>query len=640
MERQSNFAFSVLIVRVKTFLFIFVCLMGSMSGAAASGPDKTASVTSIDWQEWRAETFAEAKRLDKPLFLYMSAVWCMNCHILEEKVLGNQEIADYINKNFIAMRVDADERPDVAERYVTRGLPTFSFLMPDGKVIVQGNNIPLSVFRKNMKKVISLYDNKRDKIFKAIAKREGRETQYTPSSSERLTRTLADDVEKLLAAEFDAEFGGFGDGAKFPLPYNLEFLLLKHYLTGERRYLEMVVRSLSSMGNGLMDTEEGGFYRYSVSRDWKSPHYEKMLDTNARLLTIMLDTYALTKNTEIMASIATTMVFLEGMLFDVKRGVYYSSQDAEDGSYYRLNLSDRKKRQPPYVDKRVFTSTNGKMALALIKAAAVFNQIKGDWRKDSGAVNHPDYMSRAVGVFDYLAGELRGGDGLMLHMHGISEPILEDQIVMASLAINLYEVTGDRKYLDFGVSIAELTIASFWDVEKLGFYSFLPRKAVSAYRPSLKSMEYNAWAVDLFWKLYYLTKNDAYKQIAGDIFRAFPEAESGVDMITSEALPKFAAVLEKYLSHPLEAKLMIGSAEKTPANLLSPIMSAYSPMRIVKIFSPDKNKAEIEMLGYPIKAENMAYLCVKEICVAADETKLSQAMKTIDGLFKRSSIIE
>lgn len=583
---------------------------------------KTTDVAVI-WLKWDSDVFKQAKKEDKPILLYISAVWCMNCHILEARVFGNAKIVDYINKHFIPVRVDADDRPDIAERYVVRGLPTFSFLMPDGKVIVQGNNIPPHIFKKNMQKVLSLYKNKRDKIIQAIAKREAKKKTVSSTSinvKDKFGQGFVNDIDSLLKKEFDSVNGGYGEAAKFPLPYNADFELMRYYLTDDESYLARVNKTLSGINNGLLDSIEGGFYRYSVSADWQSPHYEKMLAVNASIINIFLDGFRLTGDEIYKTSILKTLAYIERELFDQRTGAYFSSQDAEDGSYYKLDKVGRSKRKPPSVDHRAYSAANAQLGLTFVNV----------W----SALRDEQYLSKAKLIFIAINKHFIQSDGLTAHSLDGSERFLEDQIWSSLLAVKLYEVTGENQYLDSANKLAGNILKWFWDEESSGFLSFNPDKALSAYNQRVKSRETNGKAAELYWRLFYLTGNKRYQDIMKQSLAIFPEVTNGTDYISNLADPMLAVMIERINRHPVEIRIVQGNQATSVNELLMEIVHRYGPLTIIEILNHSEDNKRLEALGYPQETENMAYLCVEEVCLPAGINKINKAFDTIEKIIR------
>jgi len=593
-------------------IVLFVCVLFFPQQSAQSASN-TQSL--LQWLAWEKSSFQQSITHDKPVLLYLNAVWCKNCHIFEKNVLENTHIAQYIKDNFITIRVDADEHPDIAERYVDRGLPTFAFLLANGKVIVKGNNISAALFDKNMRLVSRLYHNDRQKIIDAIARRETNDSFNAMSpKKDGQNYKLVDDIDKLLAQDFDTQYGGFGEKDKFPLVYNLEFLLLQYYLTGKKSYLTKVVTTLKNIEAGLFDEVEGGFYRYSTTRDWGSPHYEKMLNANAELLSIYLDVYSITHQALYKEIALKTIGFVNETLLNKDKAVFYASQDAEDGAYYKLDKSGRSARAAPHVDARIFSSNNAEYASALVKAYKI--------------LNNSEYIVTADKVFHYILNNNVDNNQFIRHSSGDDRLLFEDQITMAMLGMALYEASGKKEYITQTENILERAKQLFWDNEKKGFFSSNQEQRFSEYNVDIKSKKHNALAVEIYRKLYYLKNKSVYKTIYQQILDSIPEMQ-GVEYISNVAVPKLAAVALKVFYPPLEIKVVKGKTEDHKKELMNEVYSHYGPLNIVSIYDPVKDKEKIKQLNFPLKDYDMAYLCSNDICIPVTAKKYDANLKII-----------
>ncbi len=262
----------------------------------------------VKWREWSDEAFADAKAQDKPVLLGISAVWCHWCHVMDRGVPGdpahtgvynNQQIADFINANYIPVRVDNDQRPDINARYNMGGWPTTCFLTPDGDVIYGGTYFAPSQMRQLLPRVVDVWRDDRQDILSKLETREtttneGRKMQAeSVGSSERLAMSaeeIISGVANLIIRNFDPKHGGLGDDQKFPMSDAWALLLAVHSQTKDVRLLDMVTRTFIAMGTqGMYDLAVGGWFRYSTTPDWGVPHFEKMLEDHGRLLPVYLD---------------------------------------------------------------------------------------------------------------------------------------------------------------------------------------------------------------------------------------------------------------------------------------------------------------------------------------------------------------
>jgi len=234
--------------------------------------------SNIKWVDWDDEAFRRAKEENKPILLDISAVWCHWCHRLDSDTYSVPDIAEYIDAHFIPIRVDTDKRPDINRRYNMGGWPTTAFLTHEGRVIGGGTYIPPDQMRQVLRDIRSFWDRSQG----------GAAPQVDMPSPESipiglLSPTIIDEILGEVANNFDLIYGGFGSQPKFPNTEAQELALLKYHYSGNREFLRIVGVTLQNAGkSGTYDREMGGFFRYSTSRDWSIPHFEKMSEDNAK----------------------------------------------------------------------------------------------------------------------------------------------------------------------------------------------------------------------------------------------------------------------------------------------------------------------------------------------------------------------
>jgi hypothetical protein len=306
----------------------------------------------IDWYPWCEEAFEAASREGKPIFLSSGAAWCHWCHVMAQESFVNTEIADIINENFIAIKLDRDERPDIDRRYqqaaaasgVGGGWPLTAFLTPDRKPFYIGTYFPPKdafgrpSFETVLLTILNLYKSKRgdvdeyaEKITDAIKSRE-----IPPGT---IQESLLDEAAGLILSEFDSKNGGFQKAPKFPMAGSLDFLMQRYALTGHGVIGHAVRKTLESMSRGgFYDQLAGGFHRYSVDESWCIPHFEKMANDNAWLLRNYIDAYALFGDEHFRKVAEGIIGFATHVLGDPEGG-FYASQDADvipddEGGYF------------------------------------------------------------------------------------------------------------------------------------------------------------------------------------------------------------------------------------------------------------------------------------------------------------------
>ncbi|MEV4757478.1 thioredoxin domain-containing protein [Micromonospora sp. NPDC049559] len=259
----------------------------------------------VDWWPWGQEAFAEARRRDVPLIISVGYAACHWCHVMAHESFEDDAVAEVMNRNFVSVKVDREERPDVDAVYMTAtqamtgqgGWPMTVFATPDGKPFFCGTYFPRANFLRLLESVTVAWRDQREAVVgqgAAVLEAIGG-AQVTGGPAAPLTAELLDAAAERLAREYDPRHGGFGGAPKFPPHLNLLFLLRHHQRTGSARALEIVQHTCEAMARGgIYDQLAGGFARYSVDEHWTVPHFEKMLYDNALLLRVYTQLWRLT----------------------------------------------------------------------------------------------------------------------------------------------------------------------------------------------------------------------------------------------------------------------------------------------------------------------------------------------------------
>jgi uncharacterized protein len=302
----------------------------------------------VDWWPWSPEAFGEARRRDVPLLISVGYAACHWCHVMAHESFENPAVAELVNRDFVAIKVDREERPDVDAVYMTAtqamtgqgGWPMTVFATPEGQPFFCGTYYPLPVFTRLLQSVSDAWRDQRDAVLQqggAVVEAIGGALGATGPTSP-LTAEVLDAAAEGLAADFDEVHGGFGGAPKFPPHMNLLFLLRHHQRTGDASTLEIVRHTCEQMARGgIYDQVAGGFARYSVDERWLVPHFEKMLYDNALLLRTYTHLFRLTGDPLARRMAVGTADF---MLADLATGEggFASSLDADaagaEGSTY------------------------------------------------------------------------------------------------------------------------------------------------------------------------------------------------------------------------------------------------------------------------------------------------------------------
>ena len=521
---------------------------------------RSAAHQPIHWYPWGFEAFAAAEAGDKPVLLDVGAVWCHWCHVMDGESYEDPALAEFLNQNFVCIKVDRDERPDVDARYqravqtITQqgGWPLTAFLTPAGEVFFGGTYFPPDNkygrpgFRSVLASVLDAYRSRRDQVVaQAGAIRRVLHEHLDEAAPGQVSPALLDDAVAQMSRVFDPVNGGFGAQPKFPHPGAITLLLHRWHDQPSEQIRTIVDRTLQGMARGgIHDQLAGGFHRYSVDARWIVPHFEKMSYDNSELLKVYLDAYALF-GTEEYAEVARGIVRWVREVTSDPEGGYAASQDADvgledDGDYFTWTRDEaaavldadelevaaayydigtagemqhdpsknvlfvyesasniglrtgrgaeaaerllqsaqtklraaRARRTAPFVDRTRYTNWNAMMVSALLRAAAVLDD---EWSRD-----------HALRTLRRIRTENADSDAVA-HAPGGMTGLLDDQVQVAAAALDAYELTGDRAWLEWSERIMDRVWADYWDTDGGGLLRYrqrTPQPGGFATRPS------------------------------------------------------------------------------------------------------------------------------------------------------------
>ncbi len=325
---------------------------------------KSAAHQPVHWLPWGDAAFARARAEDKPILLDIGAVWCHWCHVMDGESYEDAGVAEVLNRDFVCVKVDRDERPDVDARYQRAvqalsgqgGWPLTAFLTPEGEVFFGGTYFPPENnhygrpgFRSVLVQVARAYREDRDRITaNARAIRQHIVESLDEAKAGAVSADLIARGADQMAGMFDIRYGGFGTAPKFPHAAACEFLLTRWHDTKLDWQREIVEKTLMAMARGgIRDHVGGGFHRYATDERWIVPHFEKMAYDNSELLRAYLSAYQ-SFGTPLFREVATELVdWVFEVLSDRERGAFYTSQDADvafgdDGDYWTWTLEETK----------------------------------------------------------------------------------------------------------------------------------------------------------------------------------------------------------------------------------------------------------------------------------------------------------
>ncbi|MBC7518908.1 MAG: thioredoxin domain-containing protein [Microbacteriaceae bacterium] len=440
----------------------------------------------VDWFQWGTEPFAEAARRNVPVLVSIGYSTCHWCHVMARESFSDPALADYLNANFVAIKVDREEYPEVDSSYLAAagaftgnlGWPLNVFVTPAGTAFYAGTYwppVPVSghpAFRQVLEAVTDAFDNRREEVeSNAAAIASALRSQGAGVSGDLPgAEAWQASTQQLLDYE-DSVNGGFGGAPKFPVAPVIQFLLERGSL-GYPDASDLAHRMLRAMAHSeLRDPIEGGFFRYSTRRDWSEPHYERMLYDNAQLLGAYSWAAGSASGSEA-GELLAVVEGIAGFLGSVMRvggsasgaplagaGAFASAQDSEstvdgervEGGYYQLERAARARQNPPALDQKILTGWNGMAVEALATAGQ---------RHD-----RPDWVALAREASDFLLAKHRRPDGTLLRA-SIGDTVsaavatLEDYGMFAAGLLAVALATGEVSYAKAARELIDSSLAS------------------------------------------------------------------------------------------------------------------------------------------------------------------------------------
>ena len=416
----------------------------------------------VQWHGWNEETLAKAKQENKPIFLSIGYSSCHWCHVMAHESFESEEIAKVMNENFINIKVDREERPDIDDIYQKvcqiatgqGGWPLSVFLTPDQKPFYVGTYFPIldssgrPGFGSLLKQLSQTWKEKPKDIEMAAENfLQTLQKTETVKTHSKLEKSILDEAAVNLLQMGDQNFGGFGQAPKFPNAANISFMFRYSKLSGISKFNEFALKTLKRMAKGgIFDQIGGGFHRYSTDTMWLVPHFEKMLYDNALIPINYVEAYQITKDDFYLDVLRKTLDYVLREMTS-KEGGFYSAQDAdsegEEGKFYVWKKSEIKEILGRDADTfcLFYDVTDG-----------------GNWEGKSILCNNVNLSSVAfqAGISeDQLRQNLDSNAKKLLDVRSKRiAPGLDDKVLTSWNALMItafakgYRVTNEKKYLD------------------------------------------------------------------------------------------------------------------------------------------------------------------------------------------------
>jgi uncharacterized protein YyaL (SSP411 family) len=481
----------------------------------------------VDWYPWGKEAFEKSKKEDKPIFLSIGYSTCHWCHVMEHESFEDEEVAKFLNENYVPIKVDREERPDVDQIYMAAvqamtshgGWPLSAWLTPDLKPFMGGTYFPKEDrfgrpgFMSILKRIAELWKEKRKELDESgdqLAEHLKKLSEAEAPGEVKIDAVL-DRGMLLIEKSFERQFGGFSQQPKFPHSTTIQYLLRVHARTGNKDALSMAEKSLTEMARGgIYDQLGGGFHRYSTDTMWLVPHFEKMLYDNALLAVAYLEAWQLTKK-DLYARIVRET--LDYVLRDMtsKEGGFYSAEDADsekiEGKFYVWN--------PQQVAEVL-----GKDADRFMKAFDVTP--RGNWDPFEESIPKKQSVLHVAedGDFADLKKKLFDARSKRVRPHLDDKVLTSWNALMIGAMAQAGQVLGEPRYRDAAVKAAQFLLTAhkkdgkLLRTSRLGEakldayledYAFLSAAMLDLYEATFDPAYYEearslvATAVELFW---------------------------------------------------------------------------------------------------------------------------------------------
>jgi hypothetical protein len=295
----------------------------------------------VDWYPWGDAAFEKATREQKPIFLSIGYYTCHWCHVMEQESYSNPEIAAVLNKYFVSIKVDREEREDIDALYIeylestqgSAGWPANIILTPDRKPFIGGTYFPPDKLKKLLEQVADDWSKDRDHTIEKASRAAQllvREASEVSTSTAPIPASALDKAYRENLAIYDSQNGGFGAAPKFPRPVAIDFLLRTWVRSGQQKALDMATATLKAMARGgIYDQLGGGFHRYATDTKWRVPHYEKMLYDQAQLAQVYTSAYQITHDR---ADVSTARGILDFCLRELHRLQCHLARSRDEAS--------------------------------------------------------------------------------------------------------------------------------------------------------------------------------------------------------------------------------------------------------------------------------------------------------------------
>jgi uncharacterized protein YyaL (SSP411 family) len=555
-------------------------------GVAAAEPK-------IAWRDFSDAVFAEARAQNRFVILYLKAVWCHWCHVMEDTTYRDGAVLAEIGRHYIPVRVDQDARPDLSLRYEDWGWPATVVFGPDGTEIakLRGYRQP-GHFLAILKEIVA------DPSPVNYGERPA-ETEANPAT--RLPAARKAELEAVFVKAYDRANGGWGTLHKFVDAQAMEYALALAQ-RGDKDKEEMARQTLAQSFH-LVDPAWGGVYQYSDKADWKSPHFEKIMSIQAAHLALYAQAHAQWGAAEHRDAAAKVYRYLADFLASPE-GAFYTSQDADSvpgehaAEFFALDAAGRRARPMPRIDTNVYARENG----WAIAALAAYHDATGE----------AEPLRRALKAAAWIAENraLSGGG----FAHGAADkggPFLGDTLAMGQAFLALYRSASDARFLERAAAAAGFIEDRFVDPATGGWFASAPEAHSGVLGKPVKSRDENTAAVRFMNLLAQFTGEARWRRAAE---RGFGYLASPAVLEAADFLPGVLLAEREMQRDPAHITVVGARSDKLAQRLYRAALAYPGLYKRAEWWDPAEGKLPNHDVEYPDLGEAAAFACSNRIC--------------------------
>ncbi len=544
----------------------------------------------IAWQPWSDSVFARAKSEGRYVLLDLGTVWCHWCHVMEQVTYRDPAVIDLVGRRYLAVRVDADARPDLSNRYEDYGWPATIVFNSDGSEIVKRRGyLPPGQMASILQAIID-DPSPGPSVVPEAPLVPGGVTALGSDRRNRLRQTLIDG--------YDNTNRGWGTTQKFLDWDTIEYCMAETE-RGDQSFERMARETLAAQLN-LLDPAWGGVYQYSTDGDWQHPHFEKIMQMQAENLRIYAIAYALWRDADYLQAANRIRAYLKNFLTSPE-GAFYTSQDADlvdgthGGEYFQLGDRDRRIEGIPRVDTHIYARENG----WAINALTVLYAVSGE----------RECLDDAVRAADWICAHRKLSDGGFRHDADDSAgPYLGDTLAMGRAFLALYACTGDRVWLQKGAHAVEFISGQFG-----GDVGYITSAHIGALK-SQPQLDENIGIARLANLLWHYTGNEKYKKVSERAMRfvAMPAATDHRGYLVAGVL----LADHEFTFSPLHITIVGRKDDRKAQELFAAAIRQPRTYKRIEWFDEREGALPNPDVEYPTLSNAAAFLCTDQACSA------------------------